>query len=107
MLQLASYIAGLPSIKVKVSVRHIGVTTVGITIKHSQGNKCIEEVARAAFMDAGALARSLEIERSVCERGKHSKLDRAQQRLCRAKSVAQLEDSIRRYRRCFHDTSAF
>ena len=56
MLQFASYIAGLEAIKVEVSVRHIGVTTAGIPIKHAQGNKCIQEVARATFMDANAFA---------------------------------------------------
>src|SRR5438874_4698167 len=104
MLQFASYIAELPAIKVEVSVRRIGVTTAGIPIKHAQSNKCIEEVARAAFMDASALARSSEIKRSVCKRGEDSKLDRAQQRLCRPKSVAQFENPIRRYCRGFHDT---
>src|SRR5436190_22733910 len=95
MLQFASHIASLPAIKVEVSVRRIDVTTAGIPIEHAEGNKCIKEVARAAFMDASALACGLEIKRSVCERSKNSKLDRAQQRLCRPKSIAQLENSIR------------
>jgi hypothetical protein len=104
MLQLASYVGGFAAIKVEVSVRHIGVMTGGITIEHAQGNKCIEEVARAAFMDASAFARNLEIEWSVSEHGKESKFDRAQQRLCRTKCVAQLEYSIRSHATCFHNT---
>src|SRR5262245_40535860 len=95
MLQQASDIGALATIKVKVGVALIGIGAVRVTPQESQGDKCIKKVAGATRVQTDACRHRLKVERSAGQLREHVKLNSAKECLGFPEGISNIEDVVR------------
>jgi predicted metal-dependent hydrolase len=92
-LEDAADVRGLASIEKQVRLQRIAVA-VALAREEAERDERVEEVTRAALVQAQPAAECVEGLRAVRELGEHAHFDGAQQRLGRPERQAGLEDLL-------------
>src|SRR5688572_18625134 len=79
MLQQASKIGRLVAIEITIEFRIVSVSSVGVAPERTERDQRVEEVARAAFVNADPARESRKIERTLRQHREYAELHRTEQ----------------------------